>query len=159
MKRHREIADRNVAPLRPRRELVEAIVAYAVFLSARRRKSQKLKPAPINAVADRGQIWFRARQGKVLERFREHAFYLEHGRARRPGERHGRAELHHMSPRTLTRHVAACRRARLLSVGNFSRYDRARAAWIQEPNVYTVTRAGILWIKSRARALKIPRFV
>jgi DNA-binding transcriptional ArsR family regulator len=159
LRRHRELEDRNRAPLRPRRELLESLVAYAVYLSARRRRRQRLKPAPINTVADRGQIWFKGHRGKVLERFREHAFYLEHGRARRPGERHGRAELHHMSPRTLTRHVAALRRDRLVAVGNFSRFDRRRGEWIQEPNVYTITRAGVLWITRHARALQIPRFL
>lgn len=142
---HHHPDDRNVAPLRPRRELFEALFAYAVHLSARRRKRAELRPAPINAVAERGQIWFKARRGQLLVRYHAHVKYL--------------GLVHPMSPRTLTRHVARLRRLRLVAVGNYSRFDHQRDRWLQEPNVYTITRDGVLWIKRHARALRIPRFL
>lgn len=96
----------------------------------------------------------------MLERYREHLFYLEHGRARRPGERFGRAvELGNMSARTLTRHVAGYRRDKRVAVGNYSHYDKRRHEWIQVPNVYTITRTGILWINRHAKGLRIPRVI
>lgn len=154
-RRHAHPEDRNVAPLRPRRELFEAIVAYAVHVSNRRRRSARQKRAPIALVAAKGQIWFQMRQRKLLDRCRAHLEYIE---------------LEPSSLRTLQRHIAGFRRTRyrdkrrgdqgpILNVGNHSRFNKKRAEWVQVPNVYTITRAGILWISRHARALRIPRFL
>jgi len=154
-RRHEHLEDRNVAPLRPRRELFEAIVAYAVHVSNRRRRRARQKRAPIALVAAKGQIWCELRQRKLLERCAAHLRYLE---------------LEPSSLRTLQRHIAGFRRTRyrdrrrgdvgpILKVGNYSRFDRKRREWIQRPNVYTITRAGILWISRHAQALQIPRFL
>lgn len=137
--------DRDASTLRPRRELFEALFAYAVFLSARRRRRKQLKPRPLNAAADAGEIWFKGNQVKVIERYMAHVAYL-------------RLDVR-LSLRTLSRQIRGLRRLRRLVVGNYSRFDRQRWTWHQEPNVYTITRAGVLWIKRHARALKIPRFV
>ena len=156
-RRHAHPEDRNRAPLRPRRELFEAIVAYAVHVSQRRRRQAKKKRAPIALVAAKGQIWAQPQPGqpKLLERCSAHLAYLD---------------LEPPSLRTLRRHIAGFRRTRyrdkrrgdcgpILIVGNYSRFDRTRQEWLQTPNVYTITRAGILWITRHAKALKIPRFL
>lgn len=142
---HRHPEDRLYAPLRLRRELFEALFAYAIYVTGRRRRRRGVTPIDILKVADAGELWCKAGQQKVLERYQEHAAYLE--------------LEHPMSPRTLTRHVALAKRLKLVNVGNYSRFDARAGGWVQERNVYTITRAGVLWIKRHARALKIPSVV
>lgn len=114
-------------------------------MTARRRRRNGIVPANILRVAEREEIWVQASREKVLERYAAHLEYLE--------------DAHPITPRTLTRQVAAFRRDKLLKVENWSRFDKARGEWVQQRNAYFATRAGILWIKLRTRALRIPSVV
>jgi DNA-binding transcriptional ArsR family regulator len=143
-KAHRHLEDRFQAPLQPRRELVEALCAYAVHVSALRRRRRSDRLAPINRVADQGGIWCQLSQAKLIRRYRAHLAYLMRHQT--------------ITPRTLSRHLLAMRRASLVIVTRPVRRDRS-GGFIREHNVYTITRTGILWIRRHARALRIPSVV
>lgn len=143
---HKHLEDRYHAPLEFREWLFIAMVKRAIHLAQRRRRRAGVKLENVLAVADRGEIWLQRRQEGVLAIYGEQLRYLER---RRPT----------CSTKTLTRNVNAMKDQKLIKVDNYSRYDHRRGKWVQMPNVYTITRAGILWIRRNARALKIPSVV
>lgn len=139
--RHQHPEDRFRATLRPRRELLEAIWNLAYYETNKRRRRRRAPRVSIFEV----EIWTQASQARLIRRYLAHLAYL-----RAPAA---------LSRRTLSRQVAGFRRLRLLAVTHPSHYDRRRAAWIHQDNIYTITHAGKLWIKRHARAVKIPSVV
>lgn len=139
--KRREIHDRCKSTLRPRRELLEALFNFAVHKTDRRRRRARAPRVPLLRVA----LWCELGQDALLAAYRRHARYLKDERG--------------MTKRTLTRQVAGFRRMRLVEVINPSHYDRRTGRWIHRHNVYTFTRAGVLWIKRHARAVRIPSVI
>ncbi len=133
--------DREHSTLRPRRELLEALWNLAYWSTDNRRRRAGHRKVSILKVP----IWVQASQARLLARYRAHLAYLKEPRS--------------MAARTLSRQMAGFRRLKLVQVTAPSHYDRARGGWIHEPNVYTVTYLGKLWIKRHARSVKIPLVV
>lgn len=142
---HEHIEDRYHAPLEFREWLFIAMVKRAVHLAQRRRRRAGVKLEDVLVVADREEIWLKRRQEGILAIYSEQLSYLERRRT--------------CGTKTLTRNVNAMKDQKLIKVDNYSRYDERRGRWIQEPNIYTITRDGILWINRNARAAKIPSVV
>lgn len=139
--RHRHPEDRFSSTLRPRRELLEALWNLAYWDTNRRRRRRR---APRVSIFD-VEIWVQASQARLIRRYQAHLAYL-----RAPAS---------LSRRTLSRQVAGFRRLKLLMVTHPGHYDRRRARWVHQDNIYTITHAGKLWIKRHARATKIPSVV
>lgn len=142
---HEHPEDRFLSTLRPRRELVEALIAYAIHMSGRRRRKRGVRQAELLKVVELDEIWVQASRAKLIERYQAHLEYLE--------------REHPISPRTLTRQIAGIKQQKLLTVIDPSHFDERRREWVQQRNIYTITRAGILWIRRHARSLKIPSVV
>lgn len=139
---HDTAADRFLAPLEPRRELLEALWNLAYWATDKRRRKAGLRKLSILKV----EIWVQASQARFIAAYRRHLAYIKS--AREP-----------MVGRTLSRHVRRAREMKLVRVVNPSHYDRQRKTWIREDNVYTLTYFGKLWIKRHARSVKIPLVV
>lgn len=134
---HRHPDDRFLATLRPRRELLEALWNLAYWSTDKRRRRAQLRKVSVLKVP----IWCQASQPRLLARYQAHLAYLKEPRT--------------LSKRTLTRQVTGFRRLKLVAVTHQSHYDKSRGGWVHEPNVYTITYLGKLWIKRHARAVKI----
>jgi hypothetical protein len=139
---HDRLDDRFLAPLEPRRELLEALCSLAFWATDKRRRKAGLRKLSILKV----EIWVQASQARVIAAYRRHLAYIKS--AREP-----------MVGRTLSRHVRRAKEMKLLRVVNPSHYDRRRKTWIREDNVYTLSYFGKLWIKRHARSVKIPLVV
>lgn len=133
--RHDHPEDRFLAALRPLPALLEALWNLAYYATDRRRRKVNARKVSILKVP----VWVQVRQSKLIERYRAHLKYLQ---APRP-----------ICRRTLTRQMNAFRRDGLVRVINPSYFDKARGEWVTEPNVYTITYRGKLWIKRHARAV------
>ncbi len=138
--RHQHVEDRFRAPLRPRRELMEAIWNFALHKTDRRRRRQGVPQVSIFRV----NIWAQIGQAALIGRYGAHLDYL--------------GESHPITPRTLTRQVACLRALDLVRVVHPVSPD-GRGGFRREANVYSITRTGKLWIKKHGRAVRIPLVV
>ena len=138
---HRSLDDRFQAPLRPRRELLEALWNFALWKTMRRRRRARLPMLALLKVT----VWCQLSQAALIDAYCRHLKYL--------------SLSHPITRRTLTRQLAAFRRDQLISVMQPRDPDRRTGKWRLEHNIYTITRAGILWIKKHGRAVKIPQVV
>lgn len=119
---------------------MEAIWNFALYKTDRRRRREGLAKEPILRVA----IWAQIDQAALIARYQAHQAYLD--------------EPHPITRRTLTRQVACLKSLDLVRVIRPTKPD-GRGGWRREANVYSITRAGKLWIKKHARAVQIPLVV
>lgn len=140
--KHRDQDDRFTAPLRPRRELFEALWNFALFKTKQRRRRAGLPLAPISRV----NVWCQLRQAALIGCYERHTMHLD-------------GAFGDMSPRTLRRHMAAFVALGLVKVVQEHYHDRKRGRWVMRPNIYAITRDGQLWIKKHVGSTKFPSVV
>lgn len=134
--RHRSPEDRFLASLHPLPALLEALWNLAYYRTDKRRRKAGARKVSVLKV----HVWCQASRAEVIAAYRRHLKYIREPRS--------------ITPRTLTRQLTAFKRDGLLKAVQPSPvWNASLQLWVAQPNVYTITYRGKLWIKKHARAI------
>jgi hypothetical protein len=152
-RRARPPEERFLYALRPRWEILEAIWQFAIWKVDKARRRKGLPKKSITNV----NIWCQLSRAGLIAKYFDRLDYLDKLSCR---DQPYRLVDPTLDPRTVTRHVATFKRLHLIEVQQPApRFNRKRNDWVKQPNVYTFTYAGILWIKKRKSSLTVPLVV